>query len=73
MTDTEMRDQALIKELLRGICEACKRPGRPVPPLPESADDVRVVHAGIIVRATPFRDPERDATAWRIEIEGEPD
>ena len=46
MTDTEMRDQALIKELLRGICEACKRPGRPgARRFPKAPDDVRVVRS----------------------------
>jgi hypothetical protein len=69
---TEMQNRALIEELLRGICETYQGPGRPVPPLPESAHDVRVVHAGIIVRAAPFHDRERDTTAWQIEIQGEP-
>ena len=67
-----MPDQTLIEELLRGIAEAVKRPGAPLPPGPETADDVRVVHAGVIVRATPSYDRARDTTAWQIEIQGEP-
>ena len=67
----ELYDRALIEEVLRGVAELVKAPGRPPPPFPESEHEVRVVHGRMIVRAAPVFDPERNVTAWQVDIAGD--